>query len=382
MKDNIETRVMGMFVVMLLILAWVAVKSINTIQRAMVDNDWVNHTHGTMLQADAVLSSLRAGDAALASYLLTGNQRDQDAYRVFYNDMKSHVELGEAYTRTASELGQHQEFVKLEDLIAKHIDFARDAVHSRQLGGAQAAAQSLNDHSDAQTLGTIQRLIKALDEGEQSLLRQRDKESVLQAETTRFTVISGVIINFVLLAFVFGLLRDDLAARRTAAVALEGANAQLEAKVQQRTVELVQSNSLLKKENLERRWSNQALDHQLRYSKLIIDSISEMVFVVSKALNVSRINPAVLHLTKWEPADLVAQSVDRVVRLSPNGALNSIAVALNEGREIQERPAFVLAKSGASIPVRLSVVPVRDDNKVVGGVITARPDPAPPQRTA
>jgi PAS domain S-box-containing protein len=382
MKENIETRVMGMFLIMLIILGWVAVRSVQTIQRSSVDYDWVNHTHEIMIQGDGILSSLRAGDAAMASYLLTGNPRDQDAYRVFYNEMKSHLEAAQALTHAVTEQAQHQEFAKLEDLIKNHIDFARVAVHAREQGGVQAAAQSLNEHSDAETLGTMQRLIKALNEGQKSLLRQRDKESSLQAQTTRVTVITGVIINFVLLTFVFCLLRDDLAARRMAAVALEEANVQLEAKVQRRTAELVQSNSSLKKENLERRWSNQALDHQLRYSALIIDSISEMVFVISKALNISRINPAVLHVTKWEAQELVAQSVDRVLRLSPNGPLNPISVALNEGREIQERSAFAISKDGVSIPVRLSVVPVRDENKVVGGVITARADYPPGQRTA
>ena len=337
MKENIETRVMGMFLIMLIILRSVAVRSINTIQNSVINSNWVNHTHATMVEVDAVLSTLRAGDAALASFLLTGNQRDQDAYRVFYKDMVSHLEMAQSLTRAVTEQGQHQELGKLEALLKTHIDFARDAVHAKEQGGVQAAAKILNEHNDAETLGTISRLVKALDEGEQSLLRERDKASVVQAETTRWLVITGVIMNFVLLAFVFWLLRDDLAARRKAAVALEEANAQLEAKVQERTAKLVQSNSSLKKENLERRWSNQALDHQLRYSKLIIDTISELVFVVSKALNVSRVNPAVAHATKWEPQELVAHSVDRVLQFGGNGA-NPIATALSEGREIQETP--------------------------------------------
>lgn len=373
MKENIETRVMGMFLIMLIILGSVAVRSINTIQNSVVDSNWVNHTHATMVEVNAVLSDLRAGDASLASFLLTGNQRNQDSYRDFYKEMVSHLDMAQSLTRAVSEKGQHQELVKLESLLKKHIDFARDAVHAKEQGGVQAAAKILNEHNDAETLGNISRMVKALDEGEQSLLRERDKANVVQAETTRWLVITGVIINFVLLGFVFWLLRDDLAARRKAAVALEEANAQLEGKVQDRTAELLQSNSSLKKENLERRWSNQALDHQLRYSKLIIDTISELVFVVSKALNVSRVNPAVGHMTKWEPQELVAHSVDRVVQFSPNGA-NPIATALSEGREIQERSAIIIAKDGKSIPVRLNVVPVRDEGKVVGGVITARPD--------
>ena len=85
--------------------------------------------------------------------------------------------------------------------------------------------------------------------------------------------------------------------------------------MQERTAELVKTNSALKQENLERRWSYQALDHQGRYNQLIINSIAEMVFVISRALNVSRINPAVVHQTNWQPQDLVAQSIERVLQI-------------------------------------------------------------------
>src|SRR5579872_2923041 len=322
---------MGMFLVMLVILGWVAIKSLDTIQQSRMDTLFVNQTHQIILQADGLLSGLRLGDAALYSYLLTGNQRDQEAYRTTYNDMKSHVILAKDLTRGATEQAQHKEFGKLEELIAKHIDFARTAVHAREQGGVQAAAQILNENTDAETMGAIQRLVNHIHEGEMSMLRQRDTEAFRQAEATKLTVYTGVVMNFVLLGFVYWLLRDDLAARRKAAIALEEANAQLEARVQERTADLVHANTTLKKENLERRWSNQALDHQLRYSKLIIDSIGEMVFVVSRALNVSRVNPAVMHVTKWEAHELVSQSVDRVLKLTANGSLNPIAVALNEG---------------------------------------------------
>jgi hypothetical protein len=61
--------------------------------------------------------------------------------------------------------------------------------------------------------------------------------------------------------------------------------------------------------------------------------------------------------------------------------VDPIGSALNEGRELQERPAVVLLKNGASAPVRFNLVPLRDDNKVVGGVLTVRPwhgDPPAP----
>ena len=105
-----------------------------------------------------------------------------------------------------------------------------------------------------------------------------------------------------------------------------------------------------------------------------------MVFVVSKALNVSRVNPSVTHVTQWEAEDLVSQSIERVLQVPADGPANPIIAALNEGRELQERPALVTTKSGASIQVRFNLVPLRDDNKVVGGVVTVRPWLGAPQK--
>jgi PAS domain S-box-containing protein len=225
-------------------------------------------------------------------------------------------------------------------------------------------------------------LVATINEHEESLLKERDHLAWKQARDTTHVIYAGVIVNFALLLFASVLIRDDLKSRRIAATAMAEANAMLEAKVQERTAELVKSNAALKKENLERRWSYQALDHQFRYNQLIVNAISEMVFVVSKALNISRVNPSVTHVTQWEAEDLVSQSIERVLQVPADGPANPIIAALNEGRELQERPALVTTKSGASIQVRFNLVPLRDDNKVVGGVVTVRPWLGAPQKPA
>jgi hypothetical protein len=51
-----------------------------------------------------------------------------------------------------------------------------------------------------------------------------------------------------------------------------------------------------------------------------------------------------------------------------------IAQALKDGREIQDSGATLRRKDSQPIPVRFSMVPLRDQNKVVGGVITVRLD--------
>ncbi|MGD0815865.1 MAG: CHASE3 domain-containing protein [Verrucomicrobiota bacterium] len=378
MKERIKQRVIGLFVLMLGILVFVAWSAVTTINKSTVSSDWVNKTHAFIIEANDILSCLHAGDAALRTYLLTGEPPDQGAYRSAYGEMLEHLSVANALTQHGEEKElQNQQILELETLISNRIDFTRSVVLARAQSGLDAARQFMTAHPDVEPMGKIQRLVENITDQENNLLKQRDQESHLVAQATRTTVYTGVIVNFVLLALVVWLLRDDLAARRRAAQALEDANAQLETKVQERTVELVNTNKSLKQENLERRWSSQALDHQLRYSQLIINTIYELVFVVSRALNISRINPAVSHQTQWEPQELVAQSLDRVLRSSAEDAAgvppqNPITFAMHEGREIQDREALLLTKSGQTAPVRYSMVPLRDHDKVVGAVVTVR----------
>ena len=378
MKENIEKRVLGLFFLMLVIICGVAWAAVKNIKASINKTDWVNHTHQVILDANAIAGDVHKGDACMSAYLLTGDKRDQENYRIAYRAIEPTLEQ---VLRETSQEAYHKDFTTLTNLIGQHINFTRTLVQAREAGGVEAARQVAQSHPDGESTTEIDRLIRRINDNQESLLRERDQQAVLQAHNTKIVVLTGIVVNFILLAFCFGLIRDDLKSRRIAATALEDANAQLEAKVKERTADLIKSNQALKKENLERRWSYQALDHQFRYNQLIVNSISELVFVISKGHNISRVNPAVTHFTQWQPQELIAQSLDRVLQLPQDGPVDPIGSALNEGRELQERPAVVLLKNGASAPVRFNLVPLRDDNKVVGGVLTVRPwhgDPPAP----
>lgn len=374
MKDNIVKIVISVFIVMLVVLAVVASSAIVNISRSMASSDWVNHTHAVIQAADAIITSMHSGETSLRNYLITGDKRDQALYRDAYGEMVEYLEVGKALT--SNEPLQQRKFIFIEGMISNRISFSRELVLDMEKSGLDAARKKLQTDVGSTMLYDIQKAVKKLKFEQNALLRERDKDSYLQAQATRWTVISGVVLNFLFLAFVGWLIRDDIAARKRAATALGEANAMLEQKVKERTAELVTANESLKKENLERRWSAQAVAHQLHYSDLIINSISDHIFVISKVFNISRVNPVVAHTTGFDLPEMVGSPMDKVLRIQdvPGASARELTLqqALKEGREIQGRPGTLLCKNGTSFPMRFNMVPLRDQNKVVGGVLTVR----------
>jgi PAS domain S-box-containing protein len=157
-------------------------------------------------------------------------------------------------------------------------------------------------------------------------------------------------------------------------------NRALELKVREHSANLAAANEQLTAEVFERRWANLALEHQLRYNQLIIDSIGEAVFVLTKVMNISRINPAAVHLTGFEASELVNLPLSRFLRLGTGtGPLaDPLRQALKDGRDLRDQPATVTDRSGHSLAVRLSLFPLRDQDRVVGGIAILQAAGHPP----
>jgi PAS domain S-box-containing protein len=386
MKDKTIRRVVIFFLCIGAVLVVVAVEAVRNISRSVASNDWVNHTHSVILEAEEARSSLLAGDGELHTYVLTGDARDMRSTREDLSNVSEDLDIARALTRF--EPAQNEELVQIESLVNKRSDFVGGILSARQAGNMDSVRAMLAADAGGTEVRDIQRKIDKLKNDELSLLTDRDTASYLNAQATSWTVWTGVGLDVLLLAGAAWLIRDDIDARRRAAAALQEANDHLEARVRERTAELGTANARLSTENLERQWANFALEHQLRYNHLIIDSIHDLVLVLTTALNISRVNPAVVRLTGLESAELVNLPLSAVVQLAgvPTGAeaplRDPLAQALREGRDLREQAALLKDKRGRQTRVVLSLFPLRDQDKVVGGVVTLQvPQPGPESST-
>lgn len=382
MKDHIIRRILTFFLVISAILLGVAVTAVHNINQSVAKSDWVNHTHAVLLETEGVLSSLHASDAALHTYLLTGDQHDLAACQEALAELDEHLEVARALTR--SDAAQTERFAQLDALVARRISFLSEAAAAKQTNRTEALQTLLATETGRNALREIARKAEQLKSATMTLLEKQDTAAYLQAQRTRWTVWGGVVLNVLLLIGAAWLIRDDLAARRLAAKTLKDANEQLEAKVQERTAELVSANGKLSMENLERQWQNQALAHQVHYNQLIIDSIEELVIVLTKTQKISRVNTAVLRNTGFTSSELINKPLYELVHIlvpqDPTGPIvDHVAAALHSGRDLRGLPARIDGKAPAKLLGTLTVYPLRDGEKVVGGIATlqlSRPAPA------
>lgn len=375
-------RVLACFAVIAAVLVLVVIASLRNLNRSIATSDWVNHTHALITELDALQPTLASAEGELSRYLLTGDARDHAAYQDKFAELGERVDVATALVSGSPE--EARQFAAITEVLTRRAGRASQISRLRQAGDAAALQEFLREDATNGDLRELARLIERLREHQAGLLVERDRASFLQAHTMRWTVIGGLILDLLLLLGAAWLIRDDLAARRRATRLLQQTNEQLEAKVRERTAELTATNARLAIQNLEERWAKQAIEHQNRYNLLIIDSISDAVFVVTKLMNISRLNPAAIHLTGYEPVELVDKPLGRI--LAPDGApgpakpaFDPLARTLTDGHELRNLPAFLTPKDGQSTPVRLSLYPLRDRDKVVGGVVVLQPaTPASP----
>ena len=376
MNDKTTRRVLVLFLFIIAVFVAVAIASVRNINRSVAGSDWVNHTHSVILETEGLRSSLYVGDGASHAFVVTGDARDRRSCTEALADVDEHLQILAALTRT--EPSQKDQVARIANLVNRRSDFIRGVLAARQAAGAEAVRSMLADDAGQPALKEIQEALDKLKDEELGLLTERDTASFLQAQTVRWTVWTGVTLDFLLLAGAGWLISDDLSARRRANAALTAANEGLEAKVVERTAELANANGRLVSENLERRWANQGLEHQLRYNQLIINSINDLVLVITKATNISRVNPAVVRLTGHETHELIHVPFASFARLTGEGRapmIDPIAQAMSDGQDLREQRAVIIDKLGREIPVRLALFPLRDRDKVVGGVVILQVTP-------
>ncbi len=375
--DKTFRIVLVVFAVLAVSLVGVVAYSLHNLQRAHRSAQWVVHTHAYMAEITAAVAALRTAEGALNAYLLSDSPAQEVAFRNAFAELAERMEVAKAMAE-----GDGQEAANIADFeqaLLTRADRARALLSAHRAGETESVQEQLWQEDEATGL-TVSRLAQRIIVRQQNLLRERDRIAFEQDAAARTTLHLGAGLNLLLLIVAGWFIRDGLRARQSEADSLMRANAALEARVAERTEELAQSNQQLRTENLEGRWKAEALDHQLRYNHLIIARVASPIIVITRALNISRVNPALESLVGKTVVDLVDQPLQQVVTLTGSedvpSTLDPITSALRNGRDLTDLTAEVKLSGRQAIPVLLSLYPLQDQDHVVGGVVTLQILPA------
>lgn len=366
-NDNIEQRMMALFGVVAALLILVAAVALKNVKRTEVSSDWVNSTHAVILESVAIETALHTAESNLRSYVLSGDARDQAAYREAFSEMVEHLDVAKSMTK--ADPRQQERIRELDTLVRKRVEFSRNVVTTLQEQGFEAAKQLIQGDAADHTLADIKRLVGKLKDEEAELLQGRDRENYLSAQSTRWTVYVAAVLNVAIIGLIFWLIRHDLKARRLAADAMRMANEQLEEKVTARTEELIKVNDTLTLENLERKWSQSILERQFRHFEQILHSIGDAIFVISRTGRIIRVNPPATKKTGLQVKELIGEPLSSVLVTTENPEVSPFITALKEGRDLVGVSASIRSRSGEAIKVMARAFPVRDNDKVVGSVV-------------
>lgn len=350
--------------------------SITNLQRANRSAQWVNHTHAFITEINAAVTAGQRAESALHTFLLTNNPEQRAHMTQAFAQLSEHIEVAKALASTDPE--SEREVAELEAALITRAEIARTLLEAHRDGDETLLRQHLNEDDPTQIDGLVS-LNRRIVGRHQGLLQERDRAEFNRDQRTRNTLYLGAGLNLLLLLISGWFIRDDLKSRRREAALLAASNQELEVRVTERTAELQQSNRKLKAENLESRWSAQALEHQLRYNNLIIESVASPVVVVTRALNISRVNPAFENLIGELAPTLVDQPITEFVKLivddSGEEMIDPFELSLRSNQDLVHHAAEAIDHNQKAKPVLVSLHPLRDHDRVVGGVITLRPTP-------
>ena len=372
--DKTFRLILFVFAGLTLSLIGVVIFSITNLKRANRSAQWVNHTHALIAEVNQTIASSQRAEGALHSYLLTESPTHELLFQQAFASVAEHLEV--AKSLAAADPDNDDQLRELEAALIVRAERARQLLSARRAGEVAALTAKLHEDSDdAETEAT--RIARRITSHHKNLLRSRDRIAFEQDIQARTTLYLGAALTLLMLFTSGWFIRDNLASRRREAVLLTESNNKLKDRVAKRTADLEESNNKLRAEHIETRWAAQALEHQLRYSNLIVESVANPVIVITKALNISRTNPAMEKITGLTSAVLVDHPLADHIRLLPladeaQGGIDTLNWSLRHGNDLVDRAAEVISQKDLAKPVFISLFPLRDHDKVVGGVVVIR----------
>ena len=191
-------------------------------------------SHELVQLLSTIATAMDEAENSHRRYLVTGEAVYLQAYKSVVDDKSTLVRYLDNLTKEAPE--QRERVVALNQLIDQQLAAEAGAIAKRDAGGFNAVRKMAMEGAARQELSALHRIIGEMEAHEQHGLRARVIESAAGTTNTIVLLGMGALLQLVLLASVYYLIRHDITNRRRVAAELqrrgqllEAANKELEA---------------------------------------------------------------------------------------------------------------------------------------------------------
>lgn len=318
-----ERKVLAGFAFALGCLAIVGVMSYLSVVRLRANEAWVKHTREVLSKLELCLSTTTDAETAERGYVIAGDEGYLEPYR------QAAERIGgvrqQLHELIRDNPVQEQHFRELDTLIGERLRALRHVIELRKTYGFEAAQREILKGQGKLLHDQIRHVIDAMAETEGGLLQERELRTRRSTVLTQAVIISGGLGAFVIVGLAMVAIRRDFAGRQRAERALQEANEQLEARVQERTAEVARAGESLRAS--ERRF------------RALIEHSSDSITLVDAHNNIIYLSPAVAAVAGYTPEERVGQSAMENIHPDDVARLRGIAQQL-------------LVEPGTSIPLQ------------------------------
>jgi PAS domain S-box-containing protein len=360
----VEKKLLAWLALALVVVAFMATAAIQNDTRQAEAADRSNQANDFVQETDATLSFLYAAEAAQRTAFLTGDEATKKLAAENFVAVDKHLKI--ATTLALDNPDQMDRLGAMSALLQKRIELNKEAGRLSAQGPVQATKffTTTDARADLRELGRLVASNRAIENrvgvtrGETLQRHTRRTEQILCA---------GAVLTLILLGLAYRVVRTDVKLWRMTAV-------NLQAKIDERTEQLEALNEKLQIEDIEQQWGQAALDRIVEHHELVLNSVHDGVFVISKRGLIVSANPAAADLTRREAKQLVGKMINSVLldedRLPFPWEKHFLRSPIKNGRPVPSKPAAVKQADGSLINVRMACYPTRDRQNLTGAVVT------------
>lgn len=344
--ESTERKVWIGFAFALGCLGLVGVGSYLSVVRLHRNTAWVEHTHAVLNRLELLLASTTDSETAVRGYVITGNE----GYLQPYGQGAQRVDAEERELRrlTADNPAQQRRLDAMTALAADRLAELRLVIQLRRDQGFDAAKNEILTGKGKRFHYQIRGLIDQMEGAESDSLAQRERSAVRSSIVAQAVIVGGGLVALGIVGLALLAIRRDFGGRARVERALREAKDELEARVEQRTIQLARHAAIIE-------FSDDA--------------------IVSKDLEgiITSWNPGAEKLFGYSAEEALGKPIAMLIPAERSAEEPAILARIARGEMTDHFETVRVRKDGRKIDVSVTISPIRDSQgRIVGASKIAR----------